>query len=160
MRQLLRLFSCIALLSILAFAQKSGKHIEINVPAGYQAPMFQDSPELQAILNGAVNEVLKSYPADGFKPDDIAATLIDLRDQKQLRWANVRGDESIYPASVVKMFYMAALHRQLQDGKLKSTPELMRGQKDMIVDSSNEATQYILDVLTDTSSGSELPAEA
>jgi hypothetical protein len=32
-----------------------------------------------------------------------------------------------------------------------------RGLKDMIVDSSNEATQYILDVLTDTSSGSELP---
>ncbi|MCA1607898.1 MAG: class A beta-lactamase-related serine hydrolase, partial [Acidobacteria bacterium] len=28
---------------------------------------------------------------------------------------------------------------------------------DMIVDSSNEATQYILDVLTDTSSGGELP---
>ena len=27
----------------------------------------------------------------------------------------------------------------------------------MIVDSSNEATQYILDVLTDTSSGAEMP---
>jgi len=37
------------------------------------------------------------------------------------------------------------------------TPELTRGLKDMIVDSSNEATQYILDVLTDTSSGAELP---
>jgi len=57
----------------------------------------------------------------------------------------------------VKMFYMAALEQQLQDGKVKSTPELMRGLKDMIVVSSNEATQYILDVLTDTSSGAELP---
>jgi beta-lactamase class A len=104
--------------------------------------------------------VLRSYPDGGFKSEDIAATLIDLRDPKQLRWANVRGDESIYPASVVKMFYMAALEQQLQDGKVKSTPELMRGLKDMIVDSSNEATQYILDVLTDTSSGAELPPDA
>ena len=37
------------------------------------------------------------------------------------------------------------------------TPEMQRGLKDMIVVSSNEATQYILDVLTDTSSGAELP---
>jgi hypothetical protein len=37
------------------------------------------------------------------------------------------------------------------------TTELQRGLKDMIVDSSNEATQYILDVLTNTSSGAELP---
>jgi hypothetical protein len=55
------------------------------------------------------------------------------------------------------MFYMAALERQLEDGKIASTPELQRGLRDMIVDSSNEATQYILDVLTDTSSGAELP---
>jgi hypothetical protein len=55
------------------------------------------------------------------------------------------------------MFFMAALHQQLQDGKVKFTTELERGLKDMIVDSSNEATQYILDVLTDTASGAEMP---
>ena len=55
------------------------------------------------------------------------------------------------------MFYMAALHRQLEDGKITLTKELERGLRDMIVDSSNDATGYILDVLTDTSSGGELP---
>src|SRR4029078_2637382 len=83
--------------------------------------------------------------------------LIDLRDPAHLKWADVRGEQSIYPASVVKMFYLVALHQQLQDGKVKLTTELTRGLKDMIVVSSNEATQYILDVLTDTSSGAELP---
>jgi hypothetical protein len=34
---------------------------------------------------------------------------------------------------------------------------MYRGLRDMIVDSSNEATQYIFDVLTDTSSGAEVP---
>src|ERR1044071_7316111 len=55
------------------------------------------------------------------------------------------------------MFYMNALERQLENGKITMTPEMTRGLKDMIVVSSNEATQYILDVLTDTSSGAELP---
>jgi hypothetical protein len=54
------------------------------------------------------------------------------------------------------MFYMVALHRWLEDGKIRLTPELERGLKDMIVDSSNDATNYVLDVLTDTSGGAEL----
>lgn len=51
---------------------------------------------------------------------------------------------------------MTALHRWLEDGKLKITPELERGLRDMIVVSSNDATQYIVDVLTGTSGGAEL----
>ncbi len=156
-RQFLRILFCFALLCIPSFAQKSAKVNEITVPTGYHAPTLQDSPELQTLLSDAIGQVLGSYPAGSFKPEEIAATLIDVRDPKQLRWANSRGNQPIYPASVVKMFYMAALHQQLQDGKVKLTPELTRGLKDMIVDSSNEATQYILDVLTNTSSGAELP---
>ena len=87
----------------------------------------------------------------------MAITLIDLRDPNALKQASFRGNERIYPASVVKLFYLVALHQQLQNGKAKLTPELERGMRDMIVDSSNEATQYILDVITDTSSGAELP---
>jgi beta-lactamase class A len=83
--------------------------------------------------------------------------LIDLRDPNNLMTANYRGEQKIYPASVVKMFYLTAFHQWLEDGKIKSlSPEMERGLKDMIVDSSNEATQYILDVLTDTTSGGEL----
>ena len=160
MHRFLQLSFCIALLCLASFAQKAGKNSEIAAPAGYQQPNFENSQELRTLLNDVIGEVLNSYPPGGFKSDDIAATLIDLRDPKQLRWADFRGDQPIYPASVVKMFYMAALHQQLQDGKVKSTSELTRGLKDMIVDSSNEATQYILDVLTDTSSGAELPQPA
>jgi beta-lactamase class A len=105
-----------------------------------------------------MEDALSSRQGPAVKPEEIAATLIDLRDRDELKWADVAGERPIYPASVVKMFYMAALERQLEDGKIASTPELQRGLRDMIVDSSNEATQYILDVLTDTSSGAELPA--
>jgi beta-lactamase class A len=130
---------------------------EITRSANYTPIEMRASPELQSILSDAVSEVVNSYPNGGFKMDDIAATLIDLRDPRNIRWANIAGDRRIYPASVVKMFYMAALQQQLQDNKAKLTKELERGLRDMIVDSSNEATQYILDVLTETSSGAELP---
>jgi beta-lactamase class A len=83
-----------------------------------------------------------------------------MSDQKRPKSGSFRGNERVYPASVVKLFYLVALHQQLQDGKVKDTPELRRAMKDMIVDSSNEATQYIVDVITGTTSGPELsPAE-
>jgi hypothetical protein len=59
----------------------------------------------------------------------------------------------------VKLFYLAATHRWLEDKKIADTPELRRALKDMIVDSSNDATHYILDVLTHTTGGYELPPE-
>lgn len=137
-----------------AFAQKLRDRIEIVKPKTYAAPMMASSAELQSILAKAVSDVSEKH---AFKPNEIAATLIDLGDPAKPAMAEINGELKIYPASVVKMFYMAALHRQLEDGKIVMTPEMERGLKDMIVDSSNEATQYILDVLTDTSSGSELP---
>lgn len=139
-----------------SYSQDRSKR-EIVPPRSYSAPVLQRSAELQAMLDKAVNGVLRSYTDGTFKPDEIAATVIDMRDPASLTWASARGNERIYPASVVKMFYMVALERQLEDGKISSTPELARGLKDMIVDSSNEATQYILDVLTNTASGAELP---
>jgi beta-lactamase class A len=59
----------------------------------------------------------------------------------------------------VKMFYLAAAHRWMEDGRTKDTPELRRAMKDMIVDSSNDATAYVVDVLTGTTGGPELSPE-
>lgn len=112
--------------------------------------------KLNNLLSEAVNQGLSEFNEKGLKKDEIAATLIDMQNSDSLIMASYRGEAQIYPASVVKMFYMAALHKQLEDGKVKMTPELKRGLKNMIVDSGNESTGYILDVLTDTSSGAEL----
>ncbi len=153
------LIICFALINAEAQRKPVGK-VEAALPQSqktYHPIDIEPSPALQTLLNNAVGETINKFLPKNMKSDYVAATLIDLRDPNNLKMANFRGDEKIYPASVVKMFYMAALHRWLEDGKVKITPELERGLKDMIVDSSNEATQYILDVLTDTSSGGELP---
>lgn len=138
-----------------AFAQASRSSIEIVKPKDYSPLNLSEDRSLQEALDGAVEYAIASN--EKLKAEDIAATVIDITDARSAKWASVRGEAQIYPASVVKMYYMAALERQLQDGKITMTPELQRGLRDMIVDSSNEATQYILDVLTDTASGGEKP---
>ncbi|MEP6787772.1 MAG: serine hydrolase, partial [Acidobacteriota bacterium] len=147
----------VALLCVFPVTGQKDLKVEIVASKAYKPSNLENSAELQTILTSAVGDMLTLYSTKGFKQSEVAATLIDLRDPAHLKMAEVRGGDRIYPASVVKLFYMAALQRQLEDGKVTMTPELARGLKDMIVVSSNEATQYILDVITGTSSGAELP---
>ena len=74
-----------------------------------------------------------------------------------VRGFNYRGVERIYPASVIKLFYLLAIHEWLEKGMTQPTEELERAIRDMIIDSSNDATSLVVDVLTGTTSGPELP---
>ncbi|MGB3756980.1 MAG: serine hydrolase [Rivularia sp. (in: cyanobacteria)] len=74
-----------------------------------------------------------------------------------VRGFNYRGEERIYPASVIKLFYLLAVHEWQQKGMIEASAELERAMRDMIIDSSNDATSLIVDVLTGTTSGPELP---
>ncbi len=139
-----------------AQTREAAKSNKATTQKGFQSISFDNSPALKTLLDSAINDTVSQFSAKGLKPDYVAATLIDLRDPNNLKTANYRGEQKIYPASVVKLFYMTALERWLEDGKVKSTPELERGLRDMIINSSNDATNYIVDVLTDTASGAEL----
>jgi hypothetical protein len=77
--------------------------------------------------------------------------------QYPIRGFSYRGVERIYPASIVKLFYLVAMHEWLETGMIQSSGELVRAARDMIVDSSNDATGLVVDVLTGTTSGPELP---
>ena len=112
---------------------------------------------LQDLVNRAAKTTLDRFADKKLEEKQLSITLIDLRDPVHPLTASFRGNERIYPASVVKLFYLVAAQRWLEDKKIEETPELSRALKDMIVDSSNEATQYVLDVLTHTTGGYELP---
>jgi hypothetical protein len=132
-----------------------------NVIAQNSAPDRSWKPEhpaaLQELLDEAAQRTLAEFAPQNLHPDQLAATLIDLRDPRHPGQASYRGEAQIYPASVVKLFYLVAAHRWLEDKKIADTAELRRAMRDMIVDSYNEATGYIVDVLTGTTSGPELP---
>lgn len=116
------------------------------------------APALQPLVDRAVASTLEKFSAQKLLPTQLAVTLVDLSAPAAPRQAAYRGDVLIYPASVIKLFYLAAAHRWMEDGKLADTPELRRAMRDMIVDSSNDATHYVIDLLTGTTSGPELSA--
>ncbi|HKG96447.1 MAG TPA: serine hydrolase [Pyrinomonadaceae bacterium] len=120
-------------------------------------PVTAQQPSLQDLVDRAAKTTLERFADKKLQQDQLSITVIDLRDPKHPQTASFRGNERIYPASVVKLFYLVAAHRWLEDKKIEQTPELTRALRDMIVDSSNEATQYVLDVLTHTTGGYELP---
>lgn len=117
---------------------------------------FAASPDLQSIVEAAAHRALQNFGARNFRPDEFALTLVDLNSPAKPVRASYRGGEKTYPASVIKLFYLVAAHRWMEDGKLADTLELRRAMRDMIVDSSNEATGLVVDELTDTTSGPEM----
>jgi len=125
--------------------------LTISVSAAAQQSSLQD------LVNRAAKTTLDRFADKKLEERELSITLIDLRDRKRPVTASFHGNERVYPASVVKLFYLVATHRWLEDKKIEQTPELTRAVRDMIVDSSNEATQYVLDVLTHTTGGYELP---
>ena len=121
---------------------------------------YSRAASLQDLVNQAARTALTKFADKKLAENQLSITLIDLRDPQHPSMASFRGNERVYPASVVKLFYLVAVHRWLEDKKIQETAELKRAVRDMIVDSSNEATQYVLDVLTQTTGGYELPPKA
>jgi beta-lactamase class A len=120
--------------------------------------MAAEPAALQRVVDRAVAETRAAFTAPELKADQLAVTVVDLRGAAPVA-AAYRGDARIYPASVIKLFFAAYAHRLMEDGQLADTPELRRGMRDMIVDSYNEATSYVVDAITGTTSGPELAPE-
>jgi hypothetical protein len=74
-----------------------------------------------------------------------------------IRGFSYRESDRIYPASIVKLFYLVAVYEWLDKEMITPSAELERAVRDMIVDSSNDATSLVVDILTGTTSGPELP---
>lgn len=134
---------------------------------------FTSDDRLKLIVNQVLESTWEAFPE--LSPDQCALTLlvydkpvvIDTEEiifpidfwQHPMNGFSYRGDETIYPASVVKLFYLVAIYQWLDKGKIEPSTELDRAITDMIVDSSNDATSLVVDVLTDTTSGPELPPD-
>lgn len=149
--------TCSICLAILALHLGSAAHAQLPSRTEHGPLRFAQSLALKEVIDRAARTVLDDRRVQGMKDSDLAITLVDLSGKAPYASAGFNGDVPIYPASVVKLFYLVAAHQQMQDGELQDTPELRRALRDMIVHSSNDATHYVVDALTGTSSGVELP---
>lgn len=107
-------------------------------------------PSIETKLRYAAEATLKAYPK--LKPDDLAISVVDVTNPSTISRGDVRGDAPFYPASVIKVFFMADVYAT----KKQNTPDVARALKNMIIESDNDATAYIVDVLADTTSGVSL----
>ncbi|WP_119460325.1 serine hydrolase [Rhodospirillaceae bacterium SYSU D60014] len=108
-----------------------------------------------------IASALRQFGPTGLEPDSIALTLVvpGLTDAIPRGFGH-RGDCPIYPASVIKLFYLVAAQGWLEAGRLRPSAELDRALAAMIRESSNDATNHLVDLLTGTTSGPELSPAA
>ncbi|RPF83986.1 MAG: hypothetical protein CBB80_002980 [Synechococcus sp. TMED20] len=123
---------------------------------------YRPDPEMASRLETLMDEL----SADG-RPglrNSLAVTWIRYEDQRpeagQGLGAGWNQDRLLYPASVVKLFYAVAAERWLQQDLIPDGEELQRALRDMIGDSSNDATGLVMDLLTGTCSGPALQENA
>ncbi len=111
-------------------------------------------PELATALRRAAEASLVQFSK--LKPEDLAISVVDLTNPSLLERADHQGTAPFYPASVIKIFYMADVYMQ----KKESLGDVERALKEMIVVSDNDATAYLVDILADTTSGPPLEGRA
>ncbi len=135
-------------------------------------PFYQSNPQLTNLSEAALADIWKEFPT--LEREQIALTWLvydapipvntggaitaDELWKYPVRGFNYRGNERIYPASIAKLFYLLAMHEWLEQGMAAASSELDRAVRDMIIDSSNDATSLVVDTLTGTTSGTELSA--
>jgi len=111
-------------------------------------------PSIETKLRMAAEATLKAYPK--LKAEDLAISAIDVTNPNTIARGDYHGDAPFYPASVIKLFFMAdlyATHRQ-------TTPDAERAVKEMIVVSDNDAAAYLVDILSNASAGPSLQGRA
>jgi beta-lactamase class A len=105
---------------------------------------------LQAAVRRAAEGSLRAFPK--LTEENLAISVIDVTDRAAMRRADFRGDAPFYPASVIKLAFMLETYHQHKE----NDPDVPRALKEMIVESDNDATAYIIDTISGTASGPEL----
>jgi hypothetical protein len=119
---------------------------------------LQPSPELDAFLAQVAADTIQQFGSKGLTSEGLAIAVIDLSGPRggPHPSGGFRADESSYPCSVVKICYLSYYEAQKEARRFKDNPELVRAVKDMITVSSNDATGFVVDTITGTTSGPEI----
>ena len=112
------------------------------------------NPALELALRHAAEQTLKDFPK--LTADNLALSIIDVTKASTIDRGDWHGDAPFYPASVVKLYIMAEVFHQ----KKESDPEVARALGELIRLSDNDATAYLIDVISDTCPGPNLEGRA
>jgi len=118
----------------------------------------EPSQDLARLLAGVAQQTVAEFADRGLTEEGLSIAVIDLSagPGASLPSGGFRADASFYPASVVKTFYVAYYESLKETGRLHDNPDLVRAVRDMITLSYNDATGFVVDSITGTTSGPEL----
>jgi hypothetical protein len=137
----------------------TGESISIEKRVGYNvttSPSFARDQKLLNIVNSAVTYI----QSRGHSSQSLSISLIDLNQSPCCAYASYQDQQPRFPASIPKLFWMVALYGQYQSGVL---PEGTISEQDvykMIQNSDNDPASKVLDQITQTTSGENLPSES
>jgi beta-lactamase class A len=107
-------------------------------------------PSIDFKLKTAAEATLEAFPK--LKADDLAITIVDVTNPSILSRGDYHGDAPFYPASVIKLFFMADVFATRRE----KVGDVDRALREMMVVSDNDATAYLVDLLADTVPGPPL----
>ena len=114
----------------------------------------------------ALNDILGracSYNKD-FSREDISITWINYKSENKSVFkgfgTGINNKKMLYPASVVKLVYALAAYYWIKKGSLLLSDEIIDAVQKMLSFSSNNATGFLIDLLTGTTSGPCIEGES
>ena len=114
------------------------------------------NPSMKDLSSRIIPALFAQFGGVGMAPDAFAIVLFRRSADGQPVGFSHRADCSFYPCSLVKAFHMVHALKALETGRLLPHPDLDRALNDMIVWSSNTATNYVIDLLTRTTGDTRL----
>lgn len=115
------------------------------------------SQELQMI----VDEAVQIASNKGLPVEPLSISLLDVSNSQAHTFAGYQNQTLRFPASVAKLFWMAAFYSAMEKGRIAEKESAFTSDlEQMIRVSNNDAASRILDKITDTESGDKLTGES
>ena len=114
--------------------------------------------KLGIILKDILNKL--SHEKYCHKLNNIAITWINYEESSKKGYGyGINNRKKIYPASIVKLVYSLAIYEWIENKTIFRDIQVDEAIQEMLQNSSNDATSFIVDLLTGTTSGPSLEKE-
>ncbi|TAF54911.1 MAG: hypothetical protein EAZ60_15000 [Oscillatoriales cyanobacterium] len=118
------------------------------------------NPVYSQELQGIVDEAVNIATSKGLPADKLSISLFDVSNPQNHSFAGYQNQSLRFPASVAKLFWMAAFYSAIEKGIITERESAFKNDlEQMIRISNNDAASRILDKITDTKSGGRLGGE-
>jgi len=121
-------------------------------------PFYYINEEIGSILQNILNNICHKKHRN--KLTNIAITWINYEENSKKGYGyGINNHKKIYPASIVKLVYALAIYNWIENKTILRDTQVDEATQEMLRNSSNDATSFILDLLTGTTSGPSLEIE-